>query len=332
MEPASSAACQKCSFKTDASNPFCLTCGAPSPQMVTRGSFAVELREVASASLREKAVGLLRSWFPMLDPLTTKRRLAKGRYTLAAGVDEESATRIIEALKALNVEGRLTRADDHKNPLRLLWNGGLLWTAGALLLAALLPGVFSLLFVVIGAAVPVGIALKDSDRLLPMVPAVPVREHSEAWVDLARQYGNFITALSQEDRQAFVTLMGTVFALIRDLERGSLAAVAAGKERGDLYYQLFEAAATAVELGRRISAATPETTADLRKELDELGRVVRETTEWFRGQDREQLKPSKDFAVELEYVKESIDRILGDVRTPSRTDTVPQTTPEKETQ
>ncbi len=292
----------------------------------------MELREVASASLREKAVGLLRSWFPTLDPLTTERRLVKGGYTLAAGIDEDSSRRIIEALKALKIDARLTRADDHKNLLRLLLNWGLLWTAGAFVLALLLPGVLSLLFLVIGAGIPVGIALKNSDRLLPMVPALPVREHSDAWVDLARQYGGYITGLGQEDRQALATLLETIFSLIRDLERGSLAAVAAGKERGDLYYQLFEAAATAVEIGRRISAATPETAAELRKELEELGRVFQETGAWFRGQDREQLKPSKDFAAELEYVKESIDRILDDVRTPRPAAAVPQTTPEKEPQ
>ncbi|MEW6351242.1 MAG: hypothetical protein AB1646_19475 [Thermodesulfobacteriota bacterium] len=332
MEPVVSATCPKCSFKTNGSDPFCLTCGEPSPQMVVRGSFAVEMGEVASSALREEAARVLRTWFPALDPLTTDRRLAKGWYTLAAGIDEESSRRIMEALKVLKVDARLTRADDHKSPLRLLWNGGLIWTAGALVLAALLPGVFSLLFVVIGAGIPVAIALRHSDRLVPMVPVMPVREHSEAWVDLARQYGGFITGLGEEDRRSLATLMGTIFSLIRDLERGSLAAVAAGKERGDLYYQLFEAAATAVEIGRRISSASPETAADLRKELEELAGVFQKTGEWFRGQDREQLKPSKDFAAELEYVKESIDRILEDVRTPRPTTTVPQTTPEKEPQ
>ncbi len=316
MTPTSMVQCLGCSFKTEVSEPFCLECGEPSPRMAVKGPFAVELREVASAAARRDSVGLLRSWFPALDPLATEERLAKGRYTLLAGVDEVSASRIIRALKDLKVDARMTRADAHKNWPRLLFNGGLLWTAGGLALGVLLPGVLSLLFIFLGLAVPVGIAIKNSDRLVPMVPAVPPREHSEALVELAGRYGEVIGRLGQEDRQLLMGLMRTIFGLIADLERGSLASAAAGKERGDLYYQLFDAAVTTVELGRRIAEERPYPAADLRKELEALESLIQDTGQWFRAQDQEQLKPGKEFAVELEYVKESIDRILQDIRTP----------------
>lgn len=319
MDLKSSTTCLRCSLNVGATWPFCPECGEPSPGMPTKGTFAVELGEVASANIRENAVRLLRGWFPGLDPLETDARLAKGGYWLVDFVDEASAGRIISALKNLHADARMVKTDSRNDWWRLLGNMGLAGTVAALLLAALLTGFWSALFLFLGLAAPVGVAARRRNKLKPMVPAVNIYGNAEEWMELADRFSQVIGRLGNEDRQALMALMREIFGLAYHLERDSLASIAAGKESGDLYLQLMKAANAAVTLSRGIADGPPDSAVDSRKEINALSTLVQETGRWFVGRDKEPAEPRTDLASEFEQVKENIDRILGDIRAPGQT-------------
>jgi uncharacterized coiled-coil protein SlyX len=116
-----------------------------------------------------------------------------------------------------------------------------------------------------------------------------------------------------------IGLFRTVFDLQTRLSANSLAAVAAGEDKGDFFARLTDALHSTLSLARRMSDLETQEASGQRQELAALARMVSETWEWFQGIERRPAKEPMLLDKELREVTDRIDRILDQV--PGRRET-----------
>ena len=296
--------------------PFCPECGALSPALVARGSFAVELEDVPSERIRSEFVDNVRSWFPDVNPLEVDRKLKSGPSILIRGIDEASARRILAYLKAVKAPGRILEEEALGSWSGRLWSPGLGVGAVALVVALLAGGLVGVLLIVAGVgAVAAGAFLKGR-RLQPVISVVPAVKHDDM-EQLADEYASLIRQLSQEDAEALKSVTTTVFDIHRRLRSDSVAAVAAGGTTGDLYDRLTDAIPTALHIVRTLLSSPEEDRRGLRKQLADLNDLVKRTGQWLTGAEKGTPRTAAELSGDLDEVTQRIDRILETVRTPT---------------
>jgi hypothetical protein len=274
---------------------------------------AVELDEIPSENIRSRVAQLLRQWFPHVDRFHADDRLRKGPSILIAGVDEESGARLLDALKTMNVAGRL-RPDVRESGIFLLWNAGLGVSAGCFVLVYLLGGILGgLLFLGAVAAPFVGAAMRRR-RSVPVVSPGNLVSDADKWDRLSRNYSAVLRNLAPEDAAALQSLTEKVFELQARLRSSSIASIAAGGEGGSLYRRLREAVETAVNLSGRIAASDGDDQKRAREELAALAGVVKKTATWYSAVETGEIKQTPQLTAELQDIAASIERIMEDVR------------------
>lgn len=319
MQVLDSPGCPNCGAGYEDADPFCLECGELLPSVVFPGDLSVEMSEVPSDKLRGRIVGLLKSWFPRIDSVEADERLKK-KSVIVKGVDEESGRRLIKALEKMKVGAGLTKGP---GLFSLLFNGGLVITALALvLMVVLLPfgflGTKLLLFLVMVAAPLIG-AYRKREQMKPLAWTPTAVTKSEQWPPLARAYADMKGRMNQDEWPALKEIFRGVFELFGRLSRGSLPALAAGKERGELASRLEETMETALEIARRRLSAEGDQAQTLRQELQALRELVTKTTEWFRSIEGDKVRATPAIEADIREIKESIDRIVGEVRATEQT-------------
>lgn len=294
--------------------PFCTDCGKLSPAVVAEGNVALEIDDVPSEKIRDQALSMLKAWFPQLEPIRAAASLKAGRTILISGIDDESARRILEGLESLKVRGRPKLLGDKPGWLKWIWNPGLAVSALGLVLAAAFGGLPAFFFIVIALGAPVAVALLKGRGKEPLIPSVRIGDQADQWIRLSDAYSEVVAQLSSQDSQNLKALVRKVFRLQKRLKSESLASVAAGLERGDLYQSLGDALRSAVELSRRISAEPEENKGPVRNEIAKLNELADRTANWFRKLDDPVIKNASVLEAELDSVSESIDRIVREVR------------------
>ncbi|AFM25105.1 hypothetical protein [Desulfomonile tiedjei] len=304
--------CTSCEKSIKQGYPFCPACGELSPSSISSGDLAVEIQEVPSKILRTNAVSLIRSWFPEVDLFEADTRLFRGRSLLASGIDEESAERLIRALKAINIEGTIVPGGP-KKVWEQLWNPGLILSAAALIGAPLFGGLTAFLLLLVALVAPIAVAAFRMKYRRPLVSGTRPGLLSEGWRVLAGDYAEVVKGLSVDDRSKLASIMEEGFDLRNRLKDQSLPAAAAGSEMGDLYVKLREILSSAVRIGHEITKF-PEEAQRLRGELDDLFRLLEKTVTWFGSLDQDYKQTSR-LSDELDTIILGIDNIVREVRT-----------------
>jgi hypothetical protein len=304
--------CTSCEKNIKQDYPFCPECGELSPSSISSGDLAVEIQDVPSKILRTKAVSLIRSWFPDVDLFMADARLSRGRSVLASGIDQESAERLVHALKAINIEATIVSGGSKKVWDRL-WNPGLVFSAAALVGAPLFGGLTAFLLLLIALAAPVSVAAFRAKYRGPLVSGNRPGLLSESWRVLAKDYAEVIKSLPVEDRSKLASIMEKGFDLRNRLKDQSLPAAAAGSEMGDLYIKLREILGAALRIGYEITKF-PEEAPRLRGELDDLFRLLEKTVLWFSHLDQDYKQTSR-LSNELDTIILGIDNIVQEIRT-----------------
>ncbi len=277
---------------------------------------AIEVPDVPSTRIRNQVIDELKKWFPDIDPVTAENSLRGGPSTLIAGIDEQSGNRLLEVLKSLKVDGRLIRDVGGRSFFQRLWNPGLLIAGGLVIVAALAQGLIGFILFLLGAASPFTWAFWRRRRQAPLLGGIPVNSDAVRWMSLSDQYSEIISKLETQDAELLRSAIAMIVDLQRSLKSHSLASVAAGEERGDLYKTLTNSSVTAIDLCRRVNSSRGEERDSLRRELHDLINVVGAAHDQFRMFDREEIKPVEELRQDLDRTVESIDRIIQDVRSP----------------
>jgi hypothetical protein len=307
--------CPKCGRAHEQSAPFCPECGELSPFVVGSGNLSVVLREVPSENLRDHVIATLKVWFPGIDSLEADRRLKNGYSVLISGINEESARRIITALKGTKVVAKLERDPSW---VLSLWNMGLIVSAISGLLAIGSGVIGAIVWGLTALGAPVVGALIKLRKLSPVARAPMSPERAEKWIEIANRYRPVMLALDGEPAVVLKNITETVMDLERRLSNHSLVARVAGEHSGSLFHLLEDALHTAIEIGRRISKEKPENRQARQQELESLGELVEKTGEWYRRLEVEGVGESPALTQEFDEITESIDRIINEVRSVDR--------------
>jgi len=279
----------------------------------------VEIGEIPSAEVRSEVQATLRNWFPRLDPLQAEDRLTWSSSVLVSGIDEESGRRILDALKAWKVNGRLipeARADRELDWKRWILNPGLVVSAIALLSAWIAGGVSAILLLLVALAAPPVAGLLRRRDVQPLVPPWSLFSSDHHWIGIAEEYAKVVQELEPLDREMLRSVTAEVFDLVAELKSGSMAAVSAGGEEGELYRNMREAVRRAVTLAGATTTGSEAERSAARDELATLSDLIKNTADWFRTLRHGATKPTPELTEQLRQVTESIDRIVQDVRSP----------------
>ena len=307
--------CDNCEAELREGDPFCLKCGRIAPNILASGKLAIEISDVPSAQIRKQLLQEFKKWFPGIDPIAVENKLRGRPSILVTGIDELSGNRLLEALKAMKVEGRLIRGPG-SSFLQTLWNPGLLIGVGLMIAAALAQGVTGFILFLLGAVSPFGWAFWKSGRQAPLLNGATINPDAVRWIDLANQYSEIVGRLDPPDADLLKSVIAMIVDLQRSLKSHSLASVAAGEERGDLYKTLGNSSVTAIDLCRRITSSQGDKRDRLRLELGTLIDVIGRARDQFTKLDREEIRPVEKLRQDLDRTIESIDRIVQDVRSP----------------
>ena len=308
--------CDSCQAELQEGDPFCFKCGKIAPNLLAPGNLAVEIPDVPSAQIRKQLVQEFKKWFPGIDPIAIENKLRRGPRILVTGLDEQSGNRLLEVLKSMKVDGRLIRDAGGRSFFQRLGNPGLLIGAGLLILAALTQGLTGFILFLLGAACPFAWAFWKSGRRAPLLGGADINADAVRWIDLANRYSEIVANLDAQDAESLRSVMAMIVDLQLSLKSHSLASVAAGEERGDLYKTLANSSVTAVDLCRRIDSSRGDERDRLRRELGALIDVIGRARDQFTRLDRDEIKPVEKLTQDLDRTIESIDRIVQDVRSP----------------
>jgi hypothetical protein len=309
--------CSECAFPLSEGDPFCPKCGHIVPNLLSPGTLALQLEDVAAGRTRSDLMRTLKEWFPALDVFRAENKLKHGAAILVSGIDESTGTRLLEAFKKMRVQGRLVPQQEHSSWFRRVLNPGLAVGGLLLVIGASLGAIPGFLLFLIGLGVPFGWALWSDAQLKPLMPAPGIDPAMDRVVELSAPFSRVIERLEEDDAQVLTSLAKIVFAVQRGLRAKSLASVAAGEERGDLSSLLIDSLATGVDLGRRIASEEGGGKEKARNDLKNLAELARSTHEWFQKLHREDVKPVPEIQGQIDQIAESIDRIVQDVRSPS---------------
>ncbi len=273
--------------------------------------------EVASEKLRSKASALITAWFPWIDAFEVESRLGRGRPVLVNDVDSESGKRMVEALWGAKVGATL---GPRESKLKSLLNGGLIVSGVALFFSLFGGGLWTFLCLLIALGAPVAGAWSKIKNLDPIVQAPRYSTRSEVWSRLADEYALAVKTLEHQDAMLLRKLVEKAFEVFARLSGSSLVATAAGETEGDLARRLEDAVSSGIEVGRKLTGANEEAKTELRNELRSLAELVDKTNEWLRSRETEDVRDTGALATEIESITQSIDRIIGEVRSPLSAD------------
>jgi hypothetical protein len=279
----------------------------------------VDVLEVPAEKHRSDIAKVLKAWFPSLDLFGTERSLKHESTRLISGVDEDSARRIIDALKALKV---VAHAAEPRSWASRFLNPGLVVTVLALLAAPWVSLLPALLLVVVAVGAPVALGLLKRDTQTPLVSGPHFGASAEDWARIGQDYARVVARLAPENARALQSIARGVFDLRSGLSGESLAAAAAGGTSGELSGRLLDVLRSAVAIGgRTLSGDAPDREA-AGKELDSVNALMDETRAWFTTLEREGVKEAPEVTDELTGIRSRIDAIVHEVRsvtpTPSR--------------
>jgi hypothetical protein len=308
--------CDSCQAELREGDPFCFKCGKIAPNMLASGNLAIEIPDVPSAQIRKQLLKEFKKWFPAIDPIAVENGLRGGPRILVAGIDEQSGNRLLEELRSMKVDARLIRDAGGRSFFQRLWNPGLLVGVGLMIVAALAQGLTGFILFLLGAGSPFAWAFWRSGRRAPLLGGVSINPDAVRWIDLANQYSEIVGRLDPQDAESLKSVIGLIVDLQRSLKSHSLASVAAGEERGDLYKSLANSSVTAIDLCRRINSSQGEERDRLRHEMGTLIDVISRAHDQFIKLDREEIKPVEKLTKDIDRTIESIDRIVQDVRSP----------------
>jgi len=306
--------CTACAGDFREGAPFCTECGRLSPAVLRDGDIALEIDEAPSERIRGECVSALRAWFPQLEPIRAEASLKAGKSILLSGIDEESANRVLDALAVFKVRGRFRPVEGKPRGLKWIWNPGLALSAVSLALAAAFGGLLGLLLVLIALGAPVAWALLKGRGVEPLIASLRVRNQADYWIRLSDEYSEVLGQLAPQDSENLKAFVKKVFRLQKRLESESLASIAAGSDRGDLYLSLNDGISSAVELSRRILRQPEENKGPLRDEIGKLNELADRTAGWYRQLEGPVIKNASVLDAELSAITESIDRIVREVR------------------
>jgi hypothetical protein len=283
---------------------------------VTREGFlALEISEVPSEKVRTRLVEALNQWFPEFDRFRAYEQFRKGPSVLIAGIDNDSAGRLLDALQTMHVEGKL-RPDVQVSGIGQLWNAGLAGSVGLLVLSYLSGGILGLLFLLGALGAPFVAAAVRRKRSIPLISAGSLISDAEKWIRLSAKYSAAMENLGPEDAASLGSLTAKVFELQKRLRSSSIASLAAGGEGGSLYKRLTEAIETGVDLSGRMASSGGQGNEDLRKEFAAIAAMVDKTAEWYTAVETGETKQASQLNQELQDITASIERIVEDVRSP----------------
>jgi hypothetical protein len=314
MQPENSIVCPQCGTRNEKSYPFCPECGELQPGVVSRGSVSVELQDIASERIREEVVDSIKSWFPAVDVLRASSALKRGNCILITGVDEESANRIVRALKSMKAGAWVSRGSDFG--AWSLVNGGLAVSLFALTAAMFTGWGPAILLFMVAAGAPLVGALLKRKRREPLLSANAFQAHADRWRGLSAEYGKVVASLEPEEAGLLKSIARGVLDLRGRHKAPSLAATAAGDTTGDLYERVHETLRSAVAIAGRVSLETGENKDMAKRELASLKDLVDDTSRWFQARESADVREGTALAEDLRRVKESIDSILREVRSP----------------
>jgi len=306
--------CATCAGDFREGVPFCTECGRVSPAVLGEGDIALEIDEVPSERIRQEVVSTLRAWFPQLEPIRAAASLKAGKSILLSGIDEKSANRVLEALATLKVRGRPKPVEGKSSWLKWIWNPGLAVSAVSLSLATVFGGLLALLLALIALGAPVAWALSKGRGREPLIASPRAGNQADFWVRISDEYSRVFEQLSPQDSENLKAFVRKVFQLQRRIESESLASIAAGSDRGDLYLSLNDGISSAVELSRRILTQPEEKIGPLREEIGKLNELADRTAGWYRQLEGPVIKDASVLDAELNAIAESIDRIVREVR------------------
>lgn len=303
--------CAKCGNSQADTHPFCPECGALQPALVLPGAVSVVLDEVPAQTLRARVVRVLQSWFPEIDSFQADAALKGPASLLVRGIDEDSARRITAALQALKVGAHLKKGD---SGFRDFFNGGLAISGVALILLPFVGSLTAFFLVLAAIAAPVIGAVRKQKRMRPLVSVPRSAVDREELVALAGEYGDLMARLGQEEAATLKAITRSVFQVRDRLANRSLVATAAGEVHGALYERLLDLIRASVELGRKITLESGQRRDALKRDLDSLDRLVRETDRWFREMESGERKEVPELYEDIQSIRDNIDTILQEVR------------------
>lgn len=304
-------ACPECGNPHQPGRPFCVDCGELIPPIVSDGSVSVVVGDVPSAEIRSQLTAVLKSWFPGLDSFEAEDRLKTGPTLLISGIDESSAGKLVAALKGFHAPAKAER-DRERSFFKSLWNGGLLVTPPALLIALLVGSWVGLLLFMIGVAAPIVGAMLKIRHMQPLLLGAQIQPQAEDWARTAESYAEAMKMSDPEAGAMLKSLAERVFDVYGRLRKGTVVAVAAGDDRGELAMRLMETVQTAASLARKSASGDEEKRREALKELNILSEMVDATGDWYRRTESEGIKDSQTIAGDLVDVVTRIDRILKD--------------------
>ena len=304
--------CDACTTDADSGYPFCVDCGKPAPFALKAGAFSVEIQDVPSEELRSQLASSLKKWFPDINRIDASDILSSGKSILLSGVDEDSAERLIGALKKFKVNGRII--DIPRNRWSLLWNPGLIFSLPALLAAWVFNGAASLIFFLCAPAIPVVVAFRKHYRSRPVIALEFLNYLSDEEFESARQYREIIGSLGREDSARLKSIVRRAFDLHNKLKSKSLSAAAAGSRKGELYGRLTDAVDMAVQICTDIGTADIGLQDDLRNSLASLDVLLKDTEAWFLNLESDDRKSVPGLAEELTEITAGIDGIVNEIR------------------
>jgi hypothetical protein len=315
MQPANGIVCPQCGTRNEKGYPFCPECGELQPGIVSRGTVSVELQDIASARIREEVVNSIKSWFPAVDALRASSALKRGNCVLIGGIDEESANRIVRALKSMKAGAWVGRGGD-LGAWNLV-NGGLAVSLIALTAAMFTGWGPAILLLMVAAGAPLVGALLKRKKREPLLSANAFQTRADKWIGLSTEYGKMVASLEPEEAGLLKSIARGVFDLRERLKAPSLAATAAGDITGDLYERIHETLRSAVAIAGRVCLETGEDKDVAKRELASLKDLVDDTSRWFQARESGDVQEGTALAEDLRRVKESIDSILQEVRSPN---------------
>lgn len=305
--------CPQCKAEQDPKDPFCLDCGRILPSVISRGRFLVRIDDVPSSVIRKEVVKVLQEWFPSVDNLESEKLLARKGAIIASGLDEASATRVLDALGTMKVHGKIERIDQESAVWSKLLNWGLGISAFSLILALLSGGLFGLLFFIVALAAPFSVAFFSKPET-PLASALDVDRDDQKWVEVAQLYASKLGELDSRAGDALKDFVKHIFALKRILSADTVASHAAGGAKGPLYERLPHAIETGISMSASMAGKDDDKRKEMEQELSDLADSARRAVDSLRELDSDSGKKAKELALEIDGTASRVDSILKELR------------------
>jgi len=312
METQNMNSCAQCGAECQSGDPFCSGCGTLRPTVLFQGSTGVDVWGVPAERHRAEVAKVLKQWFPSIDFLAIERALKKDSTRLIQGIDEDSALRIVEALKALKV---VARSSEPRSWASRLLNGGLVVSVLSLLVAPWVNLFLAFLLVLLAVGAPIAGAYLKRDAYTPQVALPRFDVNAEDWARIAKDYARVVTQLAAEDAKALQSIARGVFDLRARLSEESLASAAAGGTAGELSGRLRDLLLSAVAVAERILSGDTTQREAASRELGSLHGLMDETRVWLSQLERGGVREAPQITDEINQIRSRVDAIVHEVRT-----------------